>query len=464
MYLLQASLCLSGLTLVYALLLRNTTFHRLNRWVLLTILFASLAIPFLKIPGFGPVVQPILNGTPEPVQLITYQIFRQEPSEYPLSPDQAEGNGTIGNGTIWLIYGYWLVVTGLLIRLAGQLFSLGQLIRRGAKQHQEGYTLVSSTKVSTPFSFFRYIVVNPEDCEKGALAPILSHEKIHARQLHTIDRLLSEINCIFFWFNPLAWYHRYLLKGNLEYLTDRQVLRDGVPEREYQFSLLQTALPATRFSLANNFNHSLLKNRIRMINREASGWVAKGRYAFLIITAAGFLFVFNSTQARQTVRQLEAAVERDLIPATGAPSTLVEKLFPAPIAPVASTTPTAQSFITVKGIVKDSDSEEPLAGVKVQAKLARPKTVTDEKGRFTLQVPVTVKTLIFSARDYRSTEITIPNRIEMIVLLRSDFARKLEAILEKAPKGDFQPIPVRFAPSQFNYSNQLRRNLQLSPE
>ncbi|WP_162182462.1 hypothetical protein [Lacinutrix jangbogonensis] len=37
---------------------------------------------------------------------------------------------------------------------------------------------------------------------------IISHEKAHATQLHSIDVIIAQLATIFFWFNPFTWLYK----------------------------------------------------------------------------------------------------------------------------------------------------------------------------------------------------------------------------------------------------------------
>ena len=100
---------------------------------------------------------------------------------------------------------------------------------------------------------------------------VLQHEKIHIQQRHSIDILLAELVLIFQWFNPFAWLYRKEIENNLEFLTDDQLLqKEHVEKSRYQMSLLKVSAPHFPLSLTTNYNQSLLKKRITMMNAKRS--------------------------------------------------------------------------------------------------------------------------------------------------------------------------------------------------
>ena len=59
---------------------------------------------------------------------------------------------------------------------------------------------------------------------------ILKHEKVHARDWHSIDLLLTHLYRAVFWINPLAWMIKRQVGENLEFIADATsipILVDG---------------------------------------------------------------------------------------------------------------------------------------------------------------------------------------------------------------------------------------------
>ena len=90
-----------------------------------------------------------------------------------------------------------------------------------------------------PFSFFHWVFLNPEDYSDRERKEILTHEKTHVEQWHSVDMLLGEVLCILFWFNPFVWLLRRDIRQNLEFLADRKVVESGYDRKNYQYHLLR---------------------------------------------------------------------------------------------------------------------------------------------------------------------------------------------------------------------------------
>jgi hypothetical protein len=145
------------------------------------------------------------------------------------------------------------------------------------------FRIVEVSGNRAPCSFGNTIFINPENYDWETYNQILIHEKIHVSGRHTLDILLAEIALIIQWFNPFAWLYRREVENNLEFLTDASVLLHQEVERSaYQLSLLRVSAPQLSFSLTNNYNQSLLKRRIVMMNSKRSSLHTIWKYFFLI--------------------------------------------------------------------------------------------------------------------------------------------------------------------------------------
>lgn len=185
--------------------------------------------------------------------------------------------------TDWLLLIYGLGVIVLLTRFLYQLGRLALSLRRHpAEPLTNGLWLVQNPTTASPFSFFNWVMCDPARHSPDELRQIIAHEAEHARAGHSFDLLLAELQRVALWFNPFAWVHQKLVQENLEYLADRAVLQMGFTKKEYQLNLLSAVVPNHEPPLTTSFAQSLLKKRIKMMNRKSSrAWVL-GKYAALI--------------------------------------------------------------------------------------------------------------------------------------------------------------------------------------
>jgi hypothetical protein len=171
---------------------------------------------------------------------------------------------------------------------------------RSSSAIQDGkFRIVEINGDKAPCSFANNIFINPEKYEWETYNQILLHEKIHIEQKHTVDLLLAELVLIFQWFNPFAWQWRKALETNLEFLTDDKMLQQNTVEKQsYQFSLLKVAAPQFPLSLTTNYNQSLIKKRIIMMNSKKSNIHTTWKYFFLVPVLVLFACLFNQPAAQ----------------------------------------------------------------------------------------------------------------------------------------------------------------------
>ncbi|ATL47578.1 hypothetical protein COR50_10585 [Chitinophaga caeni] len=307
-YLLKANVALSLFYLVYRLALRKLTFYTLNRVFLVSgIVFSSL-FPLVD-------VNAIMGKHEELVQQMVVYI----PDLNALQDTMAAPSPF----TVWyaLAIIFWAGVVLMMIRLIIQLTSLLMLhLKTRPGKVGEDHVRITG-KTINPFSFFRHIYVNPSLHSQHSLDAILLHEKIHVKEWHSLDVLLGELNQVFYWFNPGAWLMKGAIKENLEFITDRRMLRSGVDIKAYQYSLLQISGAPYATAIANNFNFSHLKKRIMMMNKQKSSRYNIARYVlFGGVVSLGLLAmniskatVVNATESLGTIVTLKIT-DNDSLP------------------------------------------------------------------------------------------------------------------------------------------------------
>ncbi|CAA9200628.1 hypothetical protein FLA105534_03152 [Flavobacterium bizetiae] len=301
-YILYSALILSACLVFYKLLLQKETFFYLNRYVLLACMLLAFIVPLIPVPqqlSFrnAPAETAVVLPETQIIKNSTTQQKTESTQETPLTPTKQLINVEVV--LQWIIYLYWF---GVLVFGANFLMQAVILIKRaysGSVIQDGKFRIVEITGDKAPCSFANNIFINPEKYEWETYNQILLHEKIHIEQKHTIDLLLAEIVLIFQWFNPFAWQWRKALEINLEFLTDDQMLQQDTVEREsYQFSLLKVAAPQFPLSLTTNYNQSLLKKRIIMMNSKKSNVNTTWKYFFLLPLMVLFACLFNQPAAQ----------------------------------------------------------------------------------------------------------------------------------------------------------------------
>ncbi|ULC58775.1 hypothetical protein MBM09_12735 [Flaviramulus sp. BrNp1-15] len=274
-YLLKVSAVVAIFYLSYKMFLQRDTFFKKNRWFLLAGLITAFLIPFYVIHEYieyTPIDLSHLNFNEVAIQNTknTFNVLDYFPAVYLL-------------GIIFFS-----------IRFLIQISSLATLIFKYKKYKKGQYTYVETNADVSPFSFFNWIVYNPNQFNKTELEQIIAHEKIHVQQYHSIDIILTQIACVLLWFNPFVWLYNKDLKQNLEFLADYDAVNYSACKKTYQYTLLKTSLPTHQLALSNNFYNSLIKKRIVMLHKSKSKKINQIKFALVLPLLAIFLMSFNT--------------------------------------------------------------------------------------------------------------------------------------------------------------------------
>jgi len=171
---------------------------------------------------------------------------------------------------------HWLSLTviGISVMLMGRfIYQLVKLlgVYRQSEVHDFGeFSLVKSSAIQQPFSFWHWIFVPVNFNHDNDQNEILEHEKIHVSQMHSVDLLLVELLAAAMWFNPVMWMIRKRIRLIHEYLADEGALSTGIDARRYKALLLNQVTEERLICLSSSFNHSLIKKRMIMISKNKS--------------------------------------------------------------------------------------------------------------------------------------------------------------------------------------------------
>lgn len=152
-----------------------------------------------------------------------------------------------------------------------------------------------NAKVTTPLltGLLRPRIYLPSDRYTWKeLELLLSHELSHYRHHDLWYKLLLQLVCIVYWFNPLLHWMRREADQDLEFLCDERIMKDGAHEErmQYNYLLAQTAAQRRNFyGLSTGFNGSLADLKKRMVNIMRAGKLKKGKFIMFCFLA---VFVF----------------------------------------------------------------------------------------------------------------------------------------------------------------------------
>lgn len=319
-YIINAGLILTGCLAFYKILLTRETFYRLNRYILVTCLAVSFSLPLVRVPqqwSFRKAEQTIVVTAPE-IKLPENNAatVKQQPSPPVNSKTTASTGISFQQVMTWLVYLYWF---GVIVFAMNFLLQVAVLLYRAYTRPvilDGKFRIVEVSGDKAPCSFGNNIFINPEKYEWETYNQILQHEKVHIRQGHSFDILLAEIVLIFQWFNPFAWVYRKEIENNLEFLTDDQMVqREKVEAATYQLSLLKVSAPHFPLSVTTNYNQSLLKKRIAMMNAKKSNMHTAWKYFFLLPVLVLFACLLNEpvayAQEQSSAKKNEAKTDND---------------------------------------------------------------------------------------------------------------------------------------------------------
>ena len=152
-----------------------------------------------------------------------------------------------------------------------------------------------NAKVTTPLltGLLRPRIYLPSDRYTWKeLELLLSHELSHYRHHDLWYKLILQLVCIVYWFNPLLHWMRREADQDLEFLCDERIMKDGAHEErmQYNYLLAQTAAQRRNFyGLSTGFNGSLADLKKRMVNIMRAGKLKKGKFIMFCFLA---VFVF----------------------------------------------------------------------------------------------------------------------------------------------------------------------------
>lgn len=262
------------------LMLRNESFFRFNRLLLLCIMLLSLIFPLCDFHSLAIESNPIHRGMIE-IGMPMVVVEGQAPSPHPVS-----------TSIDWQLVVAYTYIIGVIVTALVKLYQLVMLyltIHKGIlwKDNIDGAAIYCHANNIVPFSWFYTIVISEQDYRLNA-TEIIGHEMGHIRHHHSWDICLVNIIEVIQWMNPLVWILASSLRNVHEYEADDAVLRSGVNARQYQSLLIRKAVGSSSYTFANSFNHSQLKKRFTMMFRKQSNpWMrTKGLYIIPVAVIA----------------------------------------------------------------------------------------------------------------------------------------------------------------------------------
>jgi beta-lactamase regulating signal transducer with metallopeptidase domain len=313
-YLLNVALIIGTILVFYKVLLRNETFYKLNRAMLMSCLVFAFILPLIHVPqqwsfrraGGAEATEITASATPSSLSPAT--TVQVDQSKLTTSKNEKAYSFQSFKFTNTLIWIYWIGVTIFTINFVVQLATLLYRAYSRPVIRDGRFRIVELAGDQAPCSFGNNIFINPERYDWDTYSQILLHEKIHVQQGHSYDILLAELALIFQWFNPFAWLYRKAVEDNLEFLTDHDLLKDQqIDPGSYQLSLVKVSAPHFPVSLTTNYNQSILKRRLIMMNAKRSNINTTWKYLFIVPVLMVFVCFLNEPIANANTVEIGAA-------------------------------------------------------------------------------------------------------------------------------------------------------------
>ncbi|WP_316769290.1 M56 family metallopeptidase [Pedobacter frigiditerrae] len=287
-YFLKVSTCTMLFFGFYLVVLRKLTFFKINRFYLLFTLMISFIIPTLHFTVERELSQaPIIStaqfpsdteisevGYQTPIIVGNVQALEEKFDYYSLLP-----------------YLYLSIVIGLLLVATWRLLQLVKHTRNSVEE-VNGLKIVPKAKGFTNCSFFNYVFIDEKSLTETELNILLKHEEVHAKQLHSIDKIILMIIKAVLWFNPIVYLYDKALEEAHEYEAD-DATSQNFGTSEYAGLLLRLAISKSEMPLVHNFVKSPIKERIKMLFNSKSKNMKKLMYLLALPIGLGLLWGFT---------------------------------------------------------------------------------------------------------------------------------------------------------------------------
>ena len=281
--------------LVYALILSKLSFYQANRWFLLSGIAVAFTLPFLH---FKVIVEKNISEKAS----LNNVLFNVE----------QEAVQTIDWIQVLIII-YALGVLLFIIKMLVDLWSIYQRYNQSNVYEENGLKITQTDQNISAFSFFNWIVINSSDFDEYEQQVLLNHEKVHAKQWHSVDIILAHILTAIQWFNPLAYWYKNQMIHNLEYIADHESQHTQKDKSLYAKMIVKTTITPAQYQLVNNFNSSLIKKRIHMLHKSPSSPNKKWFYLLIIPAVALVFSAFNRQEIIQFNYPEDFSVAKDSV-------------------------------------------------------------------------------------------------------------------------------------------------------
>ncbi len=234
----------------YLLFMRRESFIRWNRWYIMAAMVLSVLLPLVEVTittyyEAVPVGNTVLNEV------------------FPYIPDNTISYAVLIRYILLSLYA--LVFILLMVAGINGMLRINRLKKTNIFQYLNIARLYCCKQKIAPFSFFKNVFIPdtiPLDSSEGQ--QILRHELEHVHARHSVDKVLSQLLCTVFWFNPFFWFFKKEQSLVHEFMADRACVKNG-GAKELSRLILCTLYPMQHAYFGNQFFQSPIKRRLTMI-------------------------------------------------------------------------------------------------------------------------------------------------------------------------------------------------------
>ena len=300
-YLLKSTTYLALFYGFFLVMMRSTTFFRLNRIMLLLGTFVCMLLPLYTVT---------IEKT-ESIQLpleVMEELLILKPSikgetDITLNESFLQQESTIPSSFPFILFGIYGLGTIIYLAMVIRSYTaIGKIINSYPKQWEDGcWTIIVPYKTPS-FSWCNYIVISEEDYQR--YPQIMVHEKMHYLCHHSYDMLFMTIINAIHWFNPIVWLIRTELKQLHEFEADAGVINQGIDATQYQLLLVRKAVGKKLYTIANGFNHTKLKKRITMMIQERSNGWERLKWFVSVPVVMSAMLVFAQPEVKNQLEEI----------------------------------------------------------------------------------------------------------------------------------------------------------------
>lgn len=279
-FLLKSSISLIILYTLYHWVIRHGSNHQLNRFIGFACILFSCSFIFI------PINNSLISG-----DFLTIEIKALQESL-----NFKEGISTITSKNSISIY-LIIYIAGVILfssRFLIGIFTLINFYFKSNKYARWGFQVVTVHKKLSPFTFFNILFIGNHNMKDDELDALIIHEQFHRDQFHSIDVLILEILTIVYWFNPAIWLFRKRIKAEHEYMADKQVLKKGYNQLDYQQLLFQVRTGASLQIGSYLSNNISLKKRFKMMAKNKVNKKSRYLKAILFLPLMFLILIFSS--------------------------------------------------------------------------------------------------------------------------------------------------------------------------